>query len=80
MRLVVGPPRYLPAMVTYMLSDSTEGWVLYDDEGRIALLRGDLNTVLLGAAKVMRKNGDPVHGGWAALPNNEVQTLRFLPR
>ncbi|RIT62080.1 hypothetical protein D2E95_04630 [Mycobacteroides abscessus] len=67
-------------MVTYMLSDSTEGWVLYDDEGRIALLRGDLNTVLLDAAKVMRKNGDPVHGGWVTLPNNEVQTLRFLPR
>lgn len=37
-----------------MLSESTEGCVLYDDEGRTALLRGDLITVLLDAAKVMR--------------------------
>jgi hypothetical protein len=67
-------------MVTYMLSESTEGWVLYDDEGRTALLRGDLNTVLLDAAKVMRENSDPIHGGWTAVPDTEVQTLRFLPR
>lgn len=63
-----------------MLSKSTEGWVLYDDEGRTALLRGDLKTVLLDAAKVMRENSDPVHGGWTAVPDTEVQTLRFLPR
>jgi hypothetical protein len=67
-------------MVTYMLSESTEGWVLYDDEGRTALLPGDLNTVLFDAAKVMRENCDPVHGGWIAVPDTEVQTLRFLPR
>ncbi|MGB5113448.1 MAG: hypothetical protein WBO08_18240 [Mycobacterium sp.] len=67
-------------MVTYMLSESTEGWVLYDDEGRTAVLPGDLNSVLLDAAKVMRENGDPVHGGWTAVPDTEVQTLRFLPR
>lgn len=42
-----------------MLSESTEGWVLYDDEGRIALLRGDLNTVLLDAAKVSVKAAIP---------------------
>lgn len=51
-------------MVTYMLSESTEGWALYDDEARTAVLRGGLNTVLLVAAKAMRENGDPVHGGW----------------
>lgn len=67
-------------MVTYMLSESTEGWVLYDDEGRTALLRGDLNTVLLDAAKVMRENSGPIHGGWTSVPDTEVQTLRFLPR
>lgn len=63
-----------------MLSESTEGWVLYDDEGRTALLGGDLSTVLCDAANVMRENGDPVHGGWTAVPHTEVQTLRFLPR
>lgn len=66
--------------MTYLLSESTEGWVLYDDAGRTALLPGDLNTVLLDAAKVMRENGDQVHGGWTAVPGTEVQTLRFLPR
>lgn len=49
-------------------------------KGRTAPLRGDLNTVLLDAAKVMRENSDPVHGGWTAVPNTEVQTLRFLPK
>lgn len=65
-------------MVTYMLSESTEGW--YDDEGRTAVLRGSLNTVLLVAAKAMRENGDPVRGGWTIVPETEVRTLRFLPR
>jgi hypothetical protein len=55
-------------------------WVLYDDEGRTALVPGDLNTALLDAAKVMRENGDPGHGGWTAVPDTEVQTLRFLPK
>ncbi|SIA14440.1 hypothetical protein [Mycobacteroides abscessus] len=50
-------------MVTYMLSESADGWVLCDDEGRTAALRGSLNTVLLDAAKVMLERGDPVHGG-----------------
>lgn len=67
-------------MVPYMLSESAEGWVLYDDEGRTAVLRGNLNTVLLDAARVMRGNDDPVHGGWTVVPDTEVQTLRFLPR
>ena len=67
-------------MVTYMLSESAGGWVLYDDEGRTALLPGDLNTVLLDAAEVMRENGDPVLGGWTVVPETEVQTLRLLPR
>lgn len=67
-------------MVTYMLSESAEGWVLYDDEGRTAVMHGSLNTVLLDAARVMRGNGDPVQGGWTVVPDTEVQTLRFLPR
>ncbi|CDP88409.1 MULTISPECIES: hypothetical protein [Mycolicibacterium] len=67
-------------MVTYMLSESAEGWVLYDDEGRTAILHGDLSTVLLDAAKVMRTNNDPVRGGWTIEPGTEVRTLRFLPR
>ncbi|ABL03222.1 hypothetical protein OSH39_23120 [Mycobacterium ulcerans] len=67
-------------MVTYMLSESTEGWALYDDEARTAVLRGGLNTVLLVAAKAMRENGDPVHGGWTLVPETGVRTLRFLPR
>ncbi|OKH76806.1 hypothetical protein EB72_22800 [Mycobacterium sp. SWH-M1] len=67
-------------MVTYMLSESGNGWVLYDDEGRTAVMHGSLNTVLLDAAKVMRENGDSVHGGWTVVSNAEVQTLRFLPR
>jgi hypothetical protein len=67
-------------MVTYILSESTEGWVLYDDEGKTALLRGDLNTVLLDAAKVMRENSHTMRGGWTDVPDTEVQTLRFVPR
>lgn len=67
-------------MVTYMLSESADGWVLYDDEGRTAVLRGNLNTVLLDAAKVMRGRGDPVHGGWTVVPDTKVHTLRFIPR
>jgi hypothetical protein len=66
-------------MVTYLLSESTDGWVLYDDEGRTALLRGDLDTVLLDAAKVMRENNDPVNGGWTVVPDTEVRTMRFFP-
>lgn len=67
-------------MATYMLSESADGWVLYDDEGRTAVLRGSLDTVLLDAAKVMRERGDPVRGGWTAVPDTKVQTLRFIPR
>lgn len=50
------------------------------DEGRTALLRGDLNAVLLEAAKVIRENNDPKHGRRIAVSNTEVQTLQFLPR
>ncbi|OHU23651.1 hypothetical protein BKG77_08470 [Mycobacteroides chelonae] len=67
-------------MVTYMLSEGSNGWVLYDDVGRITVLGDDLNAVLLDAAEVMRTNGDPVHGGWTVVPDAEVRTLRFLPR
>lgn len=66
-------------MVAYMLSETPEGWVLYDDEGRTALLTDDLNSSLLGAAKAMRDNGDPVQGAWALKSNEEVMTLRFTP-
>jgi hypothetical protein len=63
--------------VTYMLSETAEGWVLYDDEGRTAVLADNLNFALLDAAKVMRDNGDPVQGGWALVSNEDVMTLRF---
>lgn len=66
-------------MVTYVLSATPEGWVLYDDEGRTALLAANLDTALFDAAKVMRDNGDPVQGGWALMSNEEVMTLRFTP-
>ncbi len=66
-------------MVTYLLSAAPEGWVLYDDEGRTALLAASLNTALLDAAEVMRDNGDPVQGGWALVSNEEAMTLRFTP-
>jgi hypothetical protein len=66
-------------MVTYLLNETPEGWVLYDDEGRTALLVANLNTALFDAAKVMRNNGDPVQGGWALVENEEVMTLRFTP-
>ncbi|MET4429057.1 hypothetical protein [Mycolicibacterium sp. 624] len=66
-------------MATYMLSESAEGWVLYDDKGRTAVLAVNLNSALLDAAKVMRDNGDPVQGGWARASNEEVMTLRFTP-
>lgn len=66
-------------MVTYMLSETQQGWALFDDEGRTALLVGNLNSALLDAAKVMQGHGDPVHGGWALVPNEEVMTLRFTP-
>lgn len=66
-------------MVTYMLSETAEGWALFDDEGRTGLLAGNLNSALLDAAKVMQGNGDPVRGGWALAPNEEVVTLRFTP-
>ncbi|PND56434.1 hypothetical protein CRM90_17715 [Mycobacterium sp. ENV421] len=66
-------------MVTYLLSDTSTGWGLYDDKGRTALLAANLNTALLDAAKVMRDNGDPVKGSWALLSNEEVMTLRFTP-
>lgn len=65
--------------MTYLLSVTPEGWVLYDDEGRTALLAANLNTALLDAAKVMRDNGDPVQGGWALVDKEEVMTLRFTP-
>ncbi|MBP2456179.1 hypothetical protein [Mycolicibacterium lutetiense] len=67
-------------MATYMLSESAERWVLPDDEGSTALLRGDLNTVLLDAAEVMRGNSDPVHGGGTAVPDTDLPTPQFLPR
>ena len=66
-------------MVTYLLSETPEGWVLSDDEGRTALLAVDLNTALLDAAKFMWDNGDEVQGGWALLSNEEAMTLRFTP-
>lgn len=66
-------------MVIYMLSETPEGWVVYDDEGRTALLAVNLNSALLEAAKMMRDNGDPVQGGWALVDNEEVMTLRFTP-
>ncbi len=66
-------------MVTYLLSDTAEGWVLYDDDGRTEVLTGKLNSALLNAAKVMRDNGDPVQGGWALVSNEGGMTLRFTP-
>lgn len=66
-------------MVTYLLSETPEGWALYDDEGRTALLSANLNAALLGAAKVMRNNGDRVKGGWVMVDSEEVMTLRFTP-
>ncbi|WP_027331941.1 hypothetical protein [Mycolicibacterium tusciae] len=66
-------------MVTYLLSDTPNGWVLYDDEGRTALLASNLSAALLDAAKVMRDYGDPVKGNWALLPNEGAMTLRFAP-
>jgi hypothetical protein len=66
-------------MVTYMLNETPEGWVLYDDEGRTALLDDNLNCALFDAPKVMRDHGDPVKGGWAEVPNQVVMTLRFTP-
>lgn len=70
--------RFRP-IVTYMLSETPEGWVLYDDEDRTEVLANNLNSALLNAAKVMRDNGDPVQGGWTLVPNKEVMTLRFTP-
>lgn len=64
----------------YLLSESTEGWVLYDDEGRTTLLCSDLNAVLLDAAKVMRENSDPVRGGWIAVPNHRSADTAFSPK
>lgn len=66
-------------VVTYLLGETPEGWVLYDDEGRTAVLAGNLNSALFNAAKVMRDNGDPVQGGWALAPNEEAMALRFTP-
>lgn len=66
-------------MVIYMLSETSEGWVLYDDEGRTKVLAVNLNSALLDAAKVMRDNGDPVQGNWALVSNEEFMTLRFTP-
>lgn len=66
-------------VVTYLLSETAEGWVLYDDEGRTAVLTANLDSALLDAAKVMRDNGDPVQGGWALVSNEEVMALRFTP-
>ena len=66
-------------MVTYILSETPDGWVLYDDEGWTALLAADLNTALLDAAKVMWNNDDPVQGGWALVDKEEIMTLRFTP-
>jgi len=62
-----------------MLSETDEGWVLYDDEGRTQVLTDNLNSALLDAARLMRDNGDPVQGGWALVSNEDVMTLRFTP-
>lgn len=75
----VGRPRYVPAMVTYMLSEGATGWVLYDDEGRTAVLPGD-GEPMLEAAAVMRENGDPVAGWWSAVLDAAVPTYRFTPK
>ncbi|WP_286275198.1 hypothetical protein [Mycobacterium antarcticum] len=64
-------------MVTFMLSETAAGWVLYDDEGRTQVLTDNLNSALLDAARMMRDHGDPVQGGWALVPNEEVTTLRL---
>lgn len=61
-----------------MLSKGDSGWVLCDDEGRIAVLTGDGDT-MLEAAKVMRENDDPVAGWWSAILDAEVPTYRFTP-
>jgi hypothetical protein len=66
-------------MVTYLLSETSQGWALCNDEGRTALLSTHLNVALLGATKVMRDNGGPVQGGWALVDKEEVRTLRFTP-
>lgn len=66
-------------MATYMLSETPEGWVRYDDEGRTALLDDNLGTALLDAGKVMRNHCDPAKGGWAEVPNQGSVTLRFTP-
>jgi hypothetical protein len=66
-------------VVTYMLSETAEGWALYDDEGRTQVLTDNLNSALLDAARIMRDHGDPVHGGWALASNEEVMALRFTP-
>lgn len=75
----VGRLRYVPAMVIYMLSKGNSGWVLYDDEGRIAELPADRDA-MLEAATVMRRNGDPVAGWWSAVLDAKVPTFRFTPK
>ena len=75
----VGRPRYVPKVVTYMLSKGDSGWVLYDDEGRTAVLPGE-GEAMLEAATVMRENGDPVAGWWSAILDAKVPTYRFTPK
>lgn len=60
-----------------MLSETAEGWVLYDDEGRTQVLTDNLNSALLDAARMMWDHGDPAQGGWALVSNEDVMTLRF---
>ncbi len=66
-------------MVTYMLSEGATGWVLYDDEGRTAVLPGD-GEPMLEAAAVMRENGDPeAEGWWSDVFDAEEPTYRLTP-
>lgn len=62
-----------------MLSKGDSGWVLYDDEGRTAVLPGE-DEAMLEAATVMRENADPVAGWWNAIVAAGVPTFRFTPK
>jgi hypothetical protein len=47
-------------------------------DGRITATYAEGSTAK--STRVIRENSDSVHSGWTAVPDTEVQTLRFLPR
>ena len=72
----VGRPRYVPAMVTYMLSEGATGWSALRRRRQKPRYCPETAS-RCEAAAVMRENGDPVAGRWSAVLDAAVPPTPF---